>query len=554
MTAAYVMLAHDNLEAAGALAAALACGGRPVAVHIDARAPRADVAAFDAATAGADLIRLPRRKCEWGMFSLVEATLDGVAALLKSDGQFSHIALVSGADLPLRPLAEFDAFLDKRPDTDLIEAFELAERRWIIDGLSDERFRLYHFVNWRRRPKLFDASVDFQRRLRIQRRLPKKLKPALGSQWWCLSRATLEAIMGDPQLPELKRFYRWCWIPDESFFQTLARRHGTSRIDKTQTLARFDTGGLPYVFHDDHAQLLGLSDHFFARKAHPRALRLRETCLARALDPVQSDEFKGRAPEEELSRAARSRTEGREHMISPARLTKLRGKAQRVSAWPYTVIGGVGDETSDAISTELTRRGDVTCHPRLFAPGEVRLHGGETSAEGCLPANPRVRDFWPDQFVINLARGEAGRAVAFCLPPEDRYAIGHFIAGDPGARVLWFKGAWALDLYRKAGELDGHDLAERAREAAAAERGLLALFRKSGVDLTLRSAADLIDDPAGAIFDMLTVANARASGRRMKPPFFAPPRWARARPFLRGLQKAGVEVEARLLLKPEDGE
>ncbi|MEO1611678.1 MAG: beta-1,6-N-acetylglucosaminyltransferase [Pseudomonadota bacterium] len=554
MTAAYVMLAHDNLGAAGALAAALASGGRTVAVHIDARASAADVAAFDEAAGGVDLIRLPRRKCEWGMFGLVEAALDGVSAVLNSAGEFSHVALVSGADLPLRPLAEFDAFLDERPHTDLIEAFELAERRWIIDGLSDERFRLYHFVSWRRRPNLFDASVDWQRRLRIQRRLPKKLKPALGSQWWCLSRATLQAILDDPQLRELKRFFRWCWIPDESFFQTLARRHGTNRIDKTQTLARFDTGGLPYVFHDDHAQLLGLSDHFFARKAHPRAQRLRETSLARALDPAQSSDFTGRAPEEDLSRAARSRTEGREHVISPARLTKLRGKAQRVSAYPYTVIGGVGDETADAVSTELTRRGDITCHPRLFAPGEVRLHGGADIAAGCLPANHRVRDFWPDQFVINLARGEAGRAVAFCLPPEDRFAIGHFIAGDPGARVLWFRGAWALDLYRRAGELDGHDLAEQARERAAAERGLLALFRKSGVDLTLRSAADLIDDPTGAVFDMLSVANARPSGRRMKAPFFAPPRWSRARPFLRGLQKSGVEVEARLLLKPEDGE
>ena len=35
MTAAYVMLAHDNLGAAGALAKALAFGGRTVAVHID---------------------------------------------------------------------------------------------------------------------------------------------------------------------------------------------------------------------------------------------------------------------------------------------------------------------------------------------------------------------------------------------------------------------------------------------------------------------------------------------------------------------------------------
>ena len=43
------------------------------------------------------------------------------------------------------------------------------------------------------------------------------------------------------------------------------------------------------------------------------------------------------------------------------------------------------------------------------------------------------------------------------------------------------------------------------------------------------------------------VANARASRRRMKPPVFAPQGWGRSRPFLRSLQRAGVEIEAGLI-------
>lgn len=549
MTAAFVMLAHDDLAGAGALAHALAAGGRPVAVHIDARASGEEVAAFDDATRGDAIIRVPRRRCEWGMFSLVEATLDAVGRLLAAGGDFTHVMLVSGADLPLRPLADLDAFLARHAGTDLIEAVELSERRWVMDGLSEERFRLYHPLSWRKHRRTFDGLVEVQRWLKVRRRYPRKLKPALGSQWWCLSRPTLEAILADPQLPKLKRFFRWCWIPDESFFQTLARRHGRTRIDKSPTLARFDTRGMPYVFYDDMAQLLGLSDHFFVRKAHPRATKLREACLGRVHAPAQSDAFDGAAPEEEFQRAALSRTKGREHLISPARLTSLPRGGQRASAYPYLVIGGVGDDTSELISAELTRRGDITCHGRLFAPGETRFHNGAALTAGCLPASARARDFWPDQYVINLARGAAGHGLAFCLHPADRYAIGGFIAGDPGARVLWYRGAWALDLYRRSGALDAIGLAERAREAAAAERGLLTLFRRSGVDLTIRSAADLVDAPEAAVARMLDIANARPSGRAMKPPEFAPPRWERSRGFLRALQRAGVEVEAGLLTR-----
>ncbi|MEM7525325.1 MAG: hypothetical protein AAF360_16555, partial [Pseudomonadota bacterium] len=164
--------------------------------------------------------------------------------------------------------------------------------------------------------------------------------------------------------------------------------------------------------------------------------------------------------------------------------------------------------------------------------------------------SPQARDFWPDQFVINLARGAAGAgggAVAFCLAAEDRDAIGRYVAADPGARVIWYRGAWAIDLYRSAGLMDGDEAAERGREAAVAERGMLADFRKEGAALTVRPASSLIDDPVGATAEMLTRANARPSAREIRPPVFAPEGWDRARPFLRALQRAGVEIEAGLL-------
>ena len=545
MTTAFLMLAHDNLAVAGEVAGVLSAGGRPVAVHLDARASANGVAAFR--DAAGDVAMITRRRCDWGMFPLVAATLDGLQALISSGRDFSHVMLVSGADLPLRPLADLDAFLAANPDADIIESVELSEKRWVMDGLTEERFRLYHPFNWRKRQGLFDANVEIQRFLKIKRRLPKKITPALGAQWWCLSRATIERILGDPQLPELKNFFRWSWIPDESFFQTLVRRHGDSLVNMSPTLARFNDRGLPFTFYDDHAPLLDRADHFFVRKIHPRATRLRARLLAKALEPRKSDRFHGKAPEDEFIRARRSRTHGREHLLSPARFPRIKGGRQLASAFPYTVIGGVGGQTAEVISRELSKRGDILCHARLFAPGEVRFHSGDPIAPGCLPASPQARDFWPDQFVINLARGAAGGAAAFCLAVEDRRAIGDYIAADPGAKIIWYRGAWVLDLFRRAQTLDEIGLAERAIAASVAERDQLAAFRKAGAALTMRSAADLIDAPDSCIADMLDVANARASRRDMDAPDFTPPRWDRARPVLRALQRAGCEIEADLI-------
>ncbi|MEM7268595.1 MAG: beta-1,6-N-acetylglucosaminyltransferase [Pseudomonadota bacterium] len=540
MTTAYLVLAHENMAETAGLIRLLSTNGRAVAVHVDARA---DIAPLD----GVEAIRVKRRRCAWGMFSLVEATLDGLGDLIAADAAFTHVTLVSGAHMPLRPLDDLDGYLSDKPGRDIIESVELAEKRWVMDGLSEERFHLHHPFNWRTQRTLFDWNVEVQRALKIKRRPPDGLTLALGSQWWCLSRETIAAILADSQLPWLKRFFRRVWIPDESFFQSLVRRHSAGFESLSPTLAQFDSRGLPYVFYDDHIELLSTADHFFARKIHPRADGLRAELAERALAPSKTWAFTGAAPNEEFIRARRSRTHGRRHLISPARFPRIKGKKKLASAFPYTVIGGVGGETAAMISRELTRRGDITAHARLFAPGDVRFHADAPLAAGALPASHQARDFWPDQYVINLARGAAGGAVAFCLAVEDREAIGDYIATDPGAKVIWYSGAWALDLYRRADKVDAVGLTERATAASVAERDQLSAFRQAGAALTIRSAAMLIDNPGSAVAEMLNLANARPSKRKLKAPDFTPPRWSRARPFLRTLQRSGVEIEAGLL-------
>lgn len=420
----------------------------------------------------------------------MEATLGAVRALLASGEPFSHVALASGACLPLRPLAEFDAALGADPEADFIEAVSLAARDWPAGGLSAERVTLFHPFPWKRRRRLFDLSVALQRRIGLRRRKPAGLDFAFGSQWWALSRGTLERMLADPQLPELIRYFRATWIPDESFFQSLARRHARRIAGPSPTLARFDGRGRPFVFHDDHADLLDAADHFFVRKIHPEAGALRARLLARAGAPARRAGFEGRAPDGafRLARAAAAR--GREGLVSPARLKRLEWWERRPSPAPYLAVCGAGEAVADRLSAALTGPG-FAMHGRLAGPEGPRFAGGASLAAGGVPATAAARDLFADQYIAALARGAAaaGEGTGFCLSADDLRPFGEIVAADPGARVAWIAEGWALDLPE----------APRAAELAARERAFLAAIRRGGAALTLLPAARLLDDPAGAL-------------------------------------------------------
>ena len=108
--------------------------------------------------------------------------------------------------------------------TDFIESATTADVPWTVGGLDrtngspcGSRFR------GSKQRRLFDSYVELQRRLRLRRKIPDGLVPHMGSQWWCLTRQTLSAILEDPTGATYDRYFRKVWIPDESYFQTLAR-------------------------------------------------------------------------------------------------------------------------------------------------------------------------------------------------------------------------------------------------------------------------------------------------------------------------------------------
>ncbi|CUH15526.1 Core-2/I-Branching enzyme [Jannaschia seosinensis] len=272
---AFLLLCHKDPQAVIRQAEGLTGAGDHVSIHVDARMPAADFAQIEAGVADNPRAVLVRRRvrCGWGEWSLVQATLNCIETALEAFPRATHFYMVSGDCRPVKSAAYAHAVLDAR-DVDYIESFDFFASDWIKTGMKEDRLIYRHFVNERRHKRLFYGLLDLQRRFGLERAIPADIEPMIGSQWWCLRRATIETIREFCRMrPDVVRFFRTTWIPDETFFQTLVR-HLVPRVEidsRTLTFLVFTDYGMPATFYDDHYDLLLGQDFIFARKISPEA-------------------------------------------------------------------------------------------------------------------------------------------------------------------------------------------------------------------------------------------------------------------------------------------
>lgn len=277
---AFILLCHKDPEAIVRQAGRLTAAGDYVAIHFDGRSPAADYRRIRETLAGNPAVTFARRRirCGWGEWSLVAATLEAVRAALAAFPDATHLYLVSGDCMAIKSAVHARAMLDAA-DCDHIESVDFFTGGWIRTGIVEERLIYRHWFNERRQEALFHASLGLQRRLGLARAMPQDLRIMIGSQWWCLRRRTVEALLGFVAgRPDVLRFFRTTWIPDETFFQTLVRHLVPAEEIRSRplTFLMFTDYGMPVTFHDDHYDLLIGQDHLFARKISPEALQLRE--------------------------------------------------------------------------------------------------------------------------------------------------------------------------------------------------------------------------------------------------------------------------------------
>ncbi len=277
---AYILLCHKDPDGIIAQAERLTATGDFLAVHFDGRAKMADFVRIRKALAGNPAVTFAKRrvKCGWGEWSLIAATLLAVEAAVEAFAQATHFYMLSGDCMPIKSSEYVHEFLDLT-EVDYIESFDFFNSDWIKTGIKEERLIYRHLFNERGQKRLFYASMALQKRLGLTRQVPSDIQMQIGSQWWCLRRQTIEAILEFcAKRRDVMRFFRTTWIPDETFFQTLVG-HLVPEAEirsRTLTFLMFSDYGIPVSFYDDQYDLLTSQDYLFARKISPEAVALKE--------------------------------------------------------------------------------------------------------------------------------------------------------------------------------------------------------------------------------------------------------------------------------------
>lgn len=494
-----IMLVHTALERAAQVARFWAEAGSPVVIHVDARVGRGAYQRLVDALKGMPDVRFSRRyRCEWGQWSLVAAMQSAAEEMFSAFPNVAHVYAASGACLPLRPVSELADWLARHPDTDFIESVSVADVNWTKGGLSEERFTLHFPVAYKRHRWLFDRLVDLQRRLGVRRELPGGIEPHIGSQWWCLTRETLDAILQDPARPMFERYFRRVWIPDESYFQTLARLYARRIESRSLTLGKFDHQGRPHVFYDDHLQLLRRSGCFVARKIWPGADRL----YAHFLTPHASEDPRAEPQpsriDRHFARATLQRVRGRAGLYMASRFP-AKDRENGKTAEPYSVFQGFTEVFED-FEGWLAAVANCRVHGHLFAPHKAEFSGREKVFAGGLSDKASLRDYNPRAFLTNLLWATRGERQCFQLGPADhigdKYDLLWFMATDSNAQISVITGAWAVPLYRLGGDIDA--VRREAARLHRTETAMLEILRSPWVRARVRiwTLAEFLENPS----------------------------------------------------------
>lgn len=497
-TVGIVILVHTAFDRAEQVIRHWVQGGCPVVVHVDSNVPDKTFKAFEKNISNLKAVRFSKRfRCEWGTWGMVAATQKASELMLTSFPDVRHVYLASGSCLPLRPVQELRTYLDGRPRTDFIESATTADVPWTVGGLDKERFTLRFPFSWKRHRRLFDRYVTLQRWIGLKRRMPTGLVPHMGSQWWCLTRQTLSAILQDPDRLTYDKYFKNVWIPDESYFQTLVRLYSQSIESRSLTLSKFDFQGKPHIFYDDHLQLLRRSDCFVARKTWPHATRLYKTFLNPDLAAFKAAEPNPGKIDRIFAKAVDRRTLGRPGLYMQSRWPKV-DRENGLTSSPYSVFEGFA-ELFENFEFWLAKETGARVHGHLYHPDCAMFDGRQDHFQGALSNSAVLRDYQPHMFLTNLIWNTRGERQAFQFGPDDNQKIATTLNRDRNAQISVISGAWAVPLF-----LSNRNFADIRKDAARMQRietaHLLAL-RAPNTKARVRiwTMSDFIDSPMEAL-------------------------------------------------------
>jgi hypothetical protein len=218
---------------------------------------------------------------------MVHATLRLLKTAIHNQSPADYYCLLSGSDYPIRSLPAMLQYLEENAPDDFINSVAMPNE--LVDKPISRITKPY----WEPSPVqslLARGANRFKRQLNpIFHQIPYErpyrrilgVQPQCGSQWWALSRGSVETILKMVEdRPKLVKFFEHTFIPDESFFQTLLyMAPAPNRIRRNLTFTDWTRPNPPYpaIIDDEHidhllstealkSDVYGTGPLFFARK------------------------------------------------------------------------------------------------------------------------------------------------------------------------------------------------------------------------------------------------------------------------------------------------
>lgn len=278
---AYLIAAHANPRHFGRLVRTLTSADTACFVHVDAKAP---IEPFRREAGDRVVFCSERHRVYWGEFSQVQATLAMLTEALRDPRRFDYFVLLSGADYPLGPPEQINAFLLANQGCEFINTVPMpsAKASKNLDRLTRYKVLSGRLLTWPE--KALRRLVKRTRFIPVERDVERGLEglaPYAGSSWWALTRESCEHLVQFiEERPRFVRFFQNAWYPDEAFFQTIvANSPKRSAIRHNLTFTDWGAGGPhPAKIGEQHIELFrqphilvqdgvyGDGEVFFARK------------------------------------------------------------------------------------------------------------------------------------------------------------------------------------------------------------------------------------------------------------------------------------------------
>lgn len=261
MRIAYFIMAHHKPSMLLRLINAIYSEDNIYLIHVDSGADQElHELVWNLQQSNSNIRILPSRFLSWGGWSLVQVELDAITYLLNWNLEWTYYINLSGQDFPLVDQRNLQEFLLNSTSNYLI-----AKPMNLYP--IQKKHRLSHY-----RIEDFDTIMDMGERKPFEEYFASHIEPYYGSQWKMITRSFAQYCVSSYLSFEMQDYFRYTFIPDEAFFQTLLLNsefkltHVNNNYRYIQMQPYEEVFKRPIVLKSSHLLSIFQSEALFARK------------------------------------------------------------------------------------------------------------------------------------------------------------------------------------------------------------------------------------------------------------------------------------------------